>query len=147
MTSLLEALPQGFDFYHLGRIELREEGTIGALPEWNTSDDRIGIAFSIEGEARGVLALLVSNGLDLSTYSEAGNIIASRLASDLADRHGLEVSISPPRVLSRSQLQLLFKSGERTTRSYVHRYGLHAIPLQAVLLPAPAVSLEETGNA
>lgn len=141
---MLDALPRSFDFYHLGRIELHDD-------EATASNDRIAVAYSIEGEARAVLVLILEDGLDVSTYSEAGNIIASRLATQLATRHGLELTISPPRVLNHSQLTHLLninKGGEKTARTYVHRQGSRAIELQAVLLPAPpVVPSEGTGNA
>jgi chemotaxis protein CheY-P-specific phosphatase CheC len=138
---MLEALPRSFDFYHLGQIELQED-------ELPSSSDRIAIAYTLEGEARGALLLLLDEGLDLSTYSEAGNIIASRLATALSARHGLEVTISPPRVLSRAQLQTVLNTGgEKSARSYLHRHGSRAISLEAVLLSAVTVPSEGTGNA
>ena len=140
-TLLEESLPPSFDFYHLGRIELDDAKIPIDL------EGHFAIGFRFEGEARGVLLLLVGEGLDASTYSEAGNIIASRMASDLYAHHGLDVTISPPHVLSDKQLKAVFAAGTRplSARAYVHRHrelGKLGVPLQAVLLPAAPLSWE-----
>jgi hypothetical protein len=144
LAPLLEALPQGFEFYHLGRIELEARPTHGG-------DDNIAIAYRIEGELRGLLLLLLDETLDTSVYSEAGNIIASQLVSKLSDQEGLELTLSPPRILSSGQLRALriqdHEQPHAISRSYVHRHGDRVIHLTAVLLPVTAVPLEGIGNA
>jgi hypothetical protein len=143
--SLLQALPRGFDFYHLGRIELIDPSQTsgGATPE-NARNalamGHFGIGFRLEGEAQGGLVLLVGEGLDASTYSEAGNIIASQLASRLSAEQNIEVTVSPPRILRGHTLKLLLASEEAVVRLYIHRQDGLAIPLQAVVLPATAFS-------
>ncbi len=159
MELTTDALPQGFDFYHLGRIELLADERAAAL-ETRELEGRFAVAFAIEGEARGALLLLVDEGLDASVYSEAGNIIASRLVSSLSQSRGLELTVSPPQRLSGAQLAQLLRlaGGRAAVRDYVHRHGAQAILMTAVLLPSSDLTLkgvdgqsptspEATGNA
>src|SRR4051812_12917874 len=110
IAPLLAALPEGFDFYHLGRIELQ-------ATEHEQPLGQIAIAYRIEGDARGVLLLLLDEGLDTSMYSEAGNIIASQLVSRLSREDGLELTLSPPRTLGPAQLKTLLSQPHATARS------------------------------
>jgi chemotaxis protein CheY-P-specific phosphatase CheC len=150
LDLIAESLPRSFSFYHLGQIELQDEaevlsatGHLGFL----ASVDRVAAAYVLQGEVRGVLVLVFDQGLDVSTYSEAGNIIASQLANGLEERQGMVVSISPPRILSGGQLQNLLGNGQGVARTYLHRHGNRVIPLQALLVPASVVPSEGTGNA
>jgi hypothetical protein len=152
-STLTQALPQGFDFYHLGRIDLEPGDAISSESAKRAlASDHFGIGYRFEGEARGGLILLVGEGLDPSVYSEAGNIIASRIASSLSGEGRLEVAVSPPLLLTRLQLTRLLASEDAVVRLYVHRQEHRAIPLQAVLLPSTAFSPldsseEASGNA
>ena len=157
-TPFSEALPKAFDFYHLGRIELQtlenaNEVEVAPSPA-HVRRSCFGIAYRIEGELQGTFLLLVPLGLDVSTYSEAGNIIISRLSAGLAARHGLDTTVFPPRVLNQGQLGSLLENGgqEAHFKTYIHWQGTPklAIELRAALLPAsPAskASLEAIGHA
>lgn len=149
MKRLLDSLPQGFDFYHLGRIEREPEAddtgvfdTLGGP----VSDDRAAIAFAIQGEATGLLVLRFDAGLDRSVYAEAGNILASQLVADLEQRLGLAATLTPPRELAPRQLARLLESGGHRL-PYLHRQrDGSAVRLEALLIPASPPS-EGTGNA
>jgi hypothetical protein len=138
-------LPRDFDFYHLGRITLSDEPTEIPAPLTHASplfsDDRIAVAFALQGDTPGALVLLLDGSLDVSTYSEAGNIIASRLATSLASREGREVTVSPPRVISRERLQQMLNGGAASARTYLHQQGQRTVRLTALVLEA------RTGNA
>jgi hypothetical protein len=141
LERLIESLPQSFPFYHLGEARLRPSSSESA--QEIHCEDRSGIAFTLQGEVRGVLALVFDEGLDVSTYSEFGNIIASQMATHLESRHGLTTRISPPRVLTESQLRnFLQQLGPRFARTYLHQHQGHVISIQALV-----ISTEETGHA
>jgi hypothetical protein len=144
-SALTQALPTGIDFYHLGRIELEQTSAPERL---DLATGHFGIGYRLEGEIRGGIVLCLGEGLDVSVYSEAGNIIASQLASALSAERQLEVSISPPRVLTSQQFRSLLASGIATLRTYIHRQGHppgnEAVTLRVLLLPDFS---EVTGNA
>lgn len=128
---MLEALPEGFDFYHLGRIELDQSTPVATFA---VSSDQLAVAYRLQGDVRGALILIFGREHDASVYSEAGNVIASRLATELSSRRGFDVAISPPQRLTSRQLQPLLQSGGAIARTYVHRHGSSAVKLTAVLL-------------
>lgn len=138
-------LPRAFEFYHLGQVTLSDEPTPLPMPFAHTmplfSDERIAVAFSLQGESHGALVMLFDGSLDVSTYSEAGNIIASRLATSLAAQDGREVTVSPPRVVSHERLQQMLNGGTASAKTYLHQQGQRTIRLTALVLEA------RTGNA
>jgi hypothetical protein len=153
IAELIDSLPQEFDFYHLGRIELSDEPA--SLLQANAatdalgiaSDDRVAVTYALQGEVQGALALLLDGGLDVSTYSEAGNIIASRMATALAANEDREVTISPPRVLSGERLRKWIEGAKPATRTYLHQHEGRTVRLTALVLSASIFPTERTGNA
>ena len=132
---LTDAMPGGFSFYQLGHVEAMadepHEETYRAL------EDRVGIAFNLEGDIRGLLVLIVEQGLDLSTYTELGNILASRLATNLTGPG--EVMISPPIHLNHSQLERLMRAQQPVLqRSYIHLNKNTAVTVQTLILLTPS---------
>lgn len=134
LDLLTQSLPENISFYHLGEIALRDS----VKPQktaLNSSDDRAALAYTLRGDIQAAVVLLIEPGLDLSMYSEAGNIIASRLATELADKHGIDVVLSPPTRLERSQLQLLASTTpEIAEKTYVHTYAGKDVLLETLLL-------------
>ena len=131
---LIEALPSDFNFYHLGEVR-RQETPSNPLhhleatsPLGLASSDRLAVAFSLHGDAKGALVLIFDQGLDVSTYSEVGNIIASRMSTHLSESEGLDVMISPPRVLSNAQIQGFLRSADAQSRTYHHHPGRSGQP-------------------
>jgi hypothetical protein len=144
LERLIQSLPENFPFYHLGEVQLDvSQATPDSVLANADSDDRLAIAYSLQGELRGLLAVIFEQGLDISTYSELGNIIASRMATQLEAEHGLAVSISPPRILSSLQFKNLLKQGgPHLARIYQHQHQGQIIPLRALVM-----STEGTGHA
>jgi chemotaxis protein CheY-P-specific phosphatase CheC len=91
---------------------------------------------------------MLEPGLDLSMYSEAGNIIASKFATKLADQYQIDVVLSPPARLQQSQLEYLIgASTEVAQKTYVHAHAGKDIQLQAlILIHAPQTSVHRNGS-
>lgn len=139
MEFPLEALPERFDFYHLGevRMESRAQSLEPALVNSNTQC----VAFAIQGGARGAIAILFHKNLDHSTYTELGNILASqaadRLAKMSAGEDWLPVLISPPKSLNHLQFgQMLALSPGASRFVYNHVDQGQNIPIQVIVMPA-----------
>jgi hypothetical protein len=128
-TLLENSLPASLPFYHLG--EIREAGPGALSPD--ELEDLSAIGYSLQGDVRGVLVILVEKGLDDEVYSEAGNLIASRLATELGAAHGLDVMISPPRSLAPEQI-LRLAPRFLVSKTYLHRHEDHAVPVQVAIL-------------
>ena len=139
IEQLSEALPSSFNFYHLGKVELQPD----LQPP--TYDALYGISFHLRGDLHAILVILLEKNLDLSLYSELGNILASKIANQLFVDRQLQVEISPPQTLSENQLASILQSGSSTTRkTYVHRYENKIFYLETLFVPSP---LEGIGNA
>ena len=134
------SFPEGFAFYHLGKVE--------KIGHSETSEsaflNRVGVSFNLYGEETSLIVLLFDKTLDVSTYTEMGNVLASRIASRLGNDSGLETMISPPRFLSSEQLQsqvspvlsALENSGIRIqVQDYAHNHGENSISLQLLIIP------------
>jgi hypothetical protein len=136
--DLTSYLPREFPFYHLGTVTLDE--TV-AGPEAVPSDEpqfahSTGVAFQLLGELDDWLVLVFEQGLDVPTYTEMGNIIASQLATQLS-AEGKEAMISPPRELKTPQLvRLLSNAGEARplSRLYRHTHRGETFAVRAYLL-------------
>jgi hypothetical protein len=124
-----DSLPPHFDFYHLGEVRRLSDSPasssslspVQALPCQ-------GIAYDLyaEGAVDAVFVLLLPADLDYSTYSELGNILASRIST----------MISPPRALNSLQLETLALTAATHSFNYVHeRKNSAPIELRALLLP------------
>jgi hypothetical protein len=145
--QIVESLPYSFNFYHLGKVELQNH-----LPDHfqdSLSDESkslaSGIGFHLRGDLNATLAILFDRDLDLSIYSEVGNILASKIANQLFLDRQLQVEISPPQLLSEIQLETILMSGPSTIRkAYVHQYDDKMVYLQTLLVPS---HLEGIGNA
>jgi hypothetical protein len=136
LDLLTQSLPENFSFYHLGVIALRDTASDPAartIPDPN--DDRAALAYHLRGDIQATVVLLLEPDLDVSMYSEAGNIIASKLATILAEKHGVDVVISPPTRLERAQLNLLASTTQEVAeKSYVHSHAGKEVLLDALLL-------------
>ncbi|MCM2278404.1 MAG: chemotaxis protein CheC [Oligoflexia bacterium] len=142
--NVQEALPEGFAFYSLGNLEVAPAGVRPeAGPELaELSEEALGelalVAFRYSGDARGVVITAFDRGLDLSIYTELGNILASRFADRLAAlEDGVGISISPPIELPPERFAKMLKgtSQRRVERIYHHIAGQSRIPVRMVVLP------------
>ncbi len=120
LEKLEGALPPRFDFYHLGAVELQAPASPPPTAVSGTAERAV--AFSLAGDARGLLVLLFPEELDGSIYAELGNVIAGRVVTELASREGLDLALSPPRQVGRQGLARLLASGPAPReRVYLHR--------------------------
>ena len=137
--------PEGFAFYHLGKVEkIAPSGQTEFVEPALAFDKRVGVSFNLYGEETSLIVLLFDQKLDVSTYTEMGNVLASRIASNLCNASGLETMISPPRFLTSEQLQsqispvlnALEMSGIRIqAQEYAHNHGENSISLQLLVIP------------
>ena len=138
-----EALPRDFEFYHLGKIASASNESPGHLSA--LFEDRCIIGFHFYGTTRALLAFLFPQELDVSTYSEVGNVLASQVASQLSTQDGLDLLISPPEPLQANQLEKISRGSlPPIHKTYLHIFGDHIIPLEVLLF---TFAQETTGYA
>lgn len=136
LELLSNALPEKFSFYHLGEITLAPKDEKTALP--SNLQDHVALGFTLQGDWQAALVLIFDRGLDLSTYSEAGNIVASKLVTRLSQEHGVDLVLSPPTEIEEKQLGLLEKNSLNSAmRIYFHSYGKNLIPVQTWIFTGP----------
>ncbi len=152
LERLAGALPEKFEFYHLGTVATAPdlagiESDLEIRPEqllWESFDEDTKVAFTIRGDLSGVLVFSFETGLDVSTYMEMGNVIASRMVTRLSNDEGLDLMISPPQLLSRRALERLAQAvspGSVAHRIYLHRHGEQTHAVQAFLIAAKGEGL------
>jgi len=144
LDHMTGALPQSFEFYHLGKVEIApwQPSDSNALNDEILQRPLHSIAFTIIDEdlSRGVLLVLFDSALDLSTYSELGNTLASQIATRLSQTSGFDAWISPPKVLNPVQLKRLLqlRNHEHSEdRTYVQNNGETRTTIQTVLMMLP----------
>ena len=136
LTEIINALPNHLEFYHLGKVELQEFE--------HTWQETTAVAFRLYGERMALVILLFDKDLDESVYSEFGNLLVSRIATELSSKNGLEVTISPPMKFNPSRLQKLIQRVTAIRKTYVHFHNNSAIPIETWILPTV---VEEAGYA
>jgi hypothetical protein len=138
-------LPDELPFYHLGEIRRADdaaagEGVAGAA-EADFAQLR-GVGFRLAGELNGVFIIAFDRDLDASTYTEMGNVLASRLATEMSRRAGRPVRLSPPHALEGAPLRELLTGPAGESFRFIHHWRGTAIPVRARFAP-----VEESGNA
>ncbi|OFZ18365.1 MAG: hypothetical protein A2X94_12515 [Bdellovibrionales bacterium GWB1_55_8] len=133
--NLMNALPEQFDFYHLGTVNLEPEHTHPISEK--LPDDAMAVAFQLSGDVSAALVLHFEKGLDPSIYSEMGNVIASRVATNLSKMENLDILVSPPRLLSEKHWENLSQGHKLTGRTYLHLHRGISIRLHAILINPP----------
>lgn len=136
ISALSESFPERIPFYHLGEVALSDTREREAAPL--SDPDLRCVGFQLQGDISGLVAILFDAGLDLSTYTELGNLLASRIATELSQRVGVDVLISPPRSLSLDRLTRILESTEQPQfrRMYFHVDGDRpGIPVQLIVAP------------
>lgn len=120
-STLIELLPENFDFYHLGPVQALSEATPFVNPDEETKGtDLQGIGYSLQGDVQAAVLLLIPAGLDTSVYSELGNIIASQFADGLAKDSGCDVLVSPPRIMAKAALERLIRGSDLMAKKTYH---------------------------
>ena len=141
----MNLFPESFEFYHLGNVE--KQLPISSVQSLEL-DGRSGVSFNLYGDTTGLIVFLFEEGLDVSTYTEMGNVLASRMATQLSIQQGWDVMISPPRFLNSAQLrsqllpplQALERLGQQiSAQQYLHQVQLtelesRILELQLVVL-------------
>ena len=116
IIDFTSALPDRFEFYSLGSVQLQTPNH-----EQSPLRETSGILYVLEGDCRVFLTLFPKIDLDLSVYSEMGNIIAAKMALSLEKSKGIEWMISPPRILNRNEIeQIKTISSQHQAREYLH---------------------------
>jgi hypothetical protein len=137
-----DALPEQFEFYHLGEVKQAMTDQIIEL------DNKHIVAFRFYGDTQGVMLILFNEGLDASMYTEMGNIIASRSAQGLEEKDGLGIMITPPSTLKRSVAERLIENSDYCIqRSYHHKLNGEIVPIDVFIVPHKSVGSEGAGNA
>lgn len=144
ISQWAEALPESFPFYHMGNVEVSRQSqvSIEISPE-----DHVVLGFRLLGDMRGILFVIFDRGLDLSMYTEMGNILASRFATRLSEKEDVDVMISAPAEINEEEFHRSITVSQATRlihRTYVHDHNQISIPVQMLVLPMPS---EGAGNA
>jgi hypothetical protein len=133
LLQLVDALPQQITFYHLGEVILQ-----GSQNQDLADLDSQGVLYKFSGDFNAVLILLFARDLDISMYSELGNIIASQIVQQLSGAKDLDLMISPPQLLKEGQLKRITQNNPTfVQRTYGHFYKNSVIPVEALVMPAP----------
>lgn len=126
-------LPQHFQFYHLGEVSSK---ALFNKTE-NPLKDALAVGYQIKGDIQAVVLVIFDRGLDLSVYSELGNVLASQIANQLHSQKGFDVLISPPQILSESLFENIQRSQKPLLkRTYAHVYHNFVIPIETWILKA-----------
>jgi hypothetical protein len=143
MERMAASLPEAFEFYHLGSVQpARAPGTLSAQKLLATSlASHTKIGFLIHGDVQGALIIAFEHGLDLSTYMEMGNVIASRMVTAYVEgtEPRADAMISPPQPLTGRTLERLLEgagAAEISMKVYVHRHEGRVHAVYAFLVPA-----------
>lgn len=143
LPQMDRAFPRNFDFYHLGKVELLRTEHSADLPLQSPDFVAPGkaIAFSLYGDFRAVLVLWFPSELDQDIYTELGNLLASKVASQLSKDNQLELMISPPNPLTDSQWEQLSRKSPILMKGYyAHHTDRRTLLVEAWIL---APSTEE----
>lgn len=149
--TISHALPERFPFYHLGEVSPASDAvsSSGDLPPAEALAEAEIVGFRISGELQGLALILFERGLDLSTYTEMGNLLAGRFVTRLSSEQGIDAMISAPFIPSEAQLSRVRETVRMARKPVLRRPYLHvhpdgrSSPVQFLLIP-----LEEgAGNA
>ena len=154
LQKIDHALPANFPFYHLGTVELApgidHDLTPARTDELLREVERSrGAAFSLRGDVNGLLVVLFDQALDVSTYTELGNVIASQVVNRLYELGSLDVVLSPPRVVDGAQVRDWVDPHRSLciARTYHHVHEQRKLRVRTLILPATPLSAREGARA
>jgi len=131
--KLGNALPDSFKFYHLGEVRA-EDSEESPNAFYDDIHESTLISYRFEGDVKGLILVAIEKELDISIYSEMGNIIASRFANSLS-RLGQDVMICSPTILdSKKVSQLLKFSTDNHLKTYSHLTGGASIKIRVLTM-------------
>ena len=123
------SLPESFSFYGFGAVaRSREAEKVKSLADILTG--KAGVSFRLLGDPAVLLIVLFDSSLDVSMYTEMGNILASKLCKNLSEQGEGDLMITPPLMLGSEQLAKLL----RTEFPFIHRSYEHVNQDQSVLI-------------
>lgn len=140
-ANIVRSLPSEFSFYHLGQVQLDDSqpDMLDSAELSASLSDLQCVSFTFYGDQKSFLILTFEKGLDSSTYTEMGNVLASMTATALGKNEGIDIMISPPRSISPQQVsQMVLAGGPVTRKIYLHIHKNQAIEVQALVLTAPS---------
>ncbi|MBY0470108.1 chemotaxis protein CheC [bacterium] len=139
LQALEQSLPSEFEFFHLGKVSRDRSAT---FPQIQFIDKAV-VGFTLQGDFRGALLVVFDQGLDVSMYSEMGNIIASQLVTNLS-KQGLDVVISPPKTVGSDQALKLVEQASRlpggngiAQQRFLHFNNLYLVNVETLILGEP----------
>lgn len=131
-NDLIQAFPREFDFYHLGQVKM------SLTQPSPSSREKEGVAFRISGERTALVLVLFPKGMDYSTYAELGNVILSRVVTELNRAQNLELMITPPQFLSSKQLDAFdLRHDRHVRRIYSFSPENEPVSVETVILDTP----------
>ena len=135
--GLSDALPDQFTFYHLGEVKKLADSSQKISKTLDLSELQ-GVAFSLQGEKRGVIAVLFDKDLDFSTYRDGQCHCPVAEPISLAQDLEVDVMVSPPRFLSEGRIASLLKSELLVDHQcFSHIHNGNVVDVQTVILSAP----------
>lgn len=130
LNHFADALPKTFDFYHLGKVELQAQS-------FDIDPESTAVAFRIQGDVAVWAIVFFARELDASTYTELGNVLASKIATYLNSQIGTEVMVSSPHMLNSPQLErILTHASPLIRRTYMHFRKESIVPIEAWIISA-----------
>jgi hypothetical protein len=135
LSRISASLPDRFTFYGYGEVSSRDStGDLESL-----TANKIGVSFRVLGSPAALLIVLFENRLDVSMYSELGNILASKLCQKLSEQGEGDLMITPPVLITPTQLGRLSKMKlPFVHRSYQHLDDDRIVPVETLILPISA---------
>lgn len=134
--------PAEFDFYNLGKIEIlpgEPSNHLGIYEEeeFDSAQDGQILGFKLYGDFSAWLVLVLEQQTDPDTYAELGNILASKIATELYALRNWDVMVTPPEVLTSSRFRQLAKTNPLAVRrTYLHRLRENRIlPVEVTMIP------------
>lgn len=144
--TVRQALPAEFDFYDQGKVKIHD------TLDLEVSADSVGVAFSIypmdeshEG-FRSVLLAVFAPGLDKDFYTEMGNIIASRFATQIGNELEEPTMVTPPLFLKNAAVTRLIRLKDQvlSKNRYHHTHDGQLTPVDVFVLKVKGI---EEGHA
>ncbi len=131
-----DLFPELIHFYNLGTVELNKASI--SVPQNEHEfllllENNHVLLFTLYGDEQKMLFILFDKNIDLSTYKELGNILASQIADKISGIRKEVVLVSPPLILSTSVAQELISGSTpdwhcHYLHSHVHRIQLWSFP-------------------
>lgn len=137
ISDISRSLPEGFRFYDQGTVARVAAPKVTDL--LGLSAEKTAALFKLLGDPTALLVVLFDNKLDVSMYTELGNILASRLCQRLSENGEGDLMITPPLLLTEAQfLRLARVSPDFILQSYEHVNHGAVTRVDAVILPLSA---------